>query len=64
MDEFRFHVTLTDRLTAAERMSVRAAAEAQFAPVLGRAARMTGLAVFGEDEAGLFHLVTHLPLRG
>lgn len=64
MEEFRFHVTLTDRLTPAERPILRSAAEAHFAPVLGQPARMTELAVFAEDADGLFHLVRRLPLRG
>lgn len=64
MDEFRFHITLTDRLAAQERIDLRSAAEAHFAPVLGRPARMSELAVFGEGEDGLFHLLTRLPLQG
>ena len=64
MEEFRFHITLTDRLTPAERPILRAAAEGHFAPVLGQPARMTELAVFAEDADGLFHLVRRLPLRG
>jgi hypothetical protein len=43
---------------------VRDAAAAWFAPVLGQPATMADLAVFGEDAAGVFHLLTRLPLRG
>jgi putative phosphonate metabolism protein len=64
MEEFRFHITLTDRLSGPERAILRTAAEAHFAPVLGRAAMMTELAVFAEDAEGLFHLVRRLPLQG
>lgn len=64
MEEFRFHITLTDRLTAAELPILRAAAEAWFAPVLGQPVRMTELAVFAEDAGGLFHDIARLPLRG
>lgn len=64
LDEFRFHVTLTDALTGSEAGPVRAAAAAWFAPVIGQSAVMTDLAVFGEDAAGLFHLVRRLPLQG
>lgn len=64
MEEFRFHITLTDALAPAEAGPVRAAVQARLAPVIGRPARMADIAVFGEDEAGLFHLVTRLPLRG
>lgn len=64
LDEFRFHVTLTDALAAPESGPVQAAAAAWFAPVIGQAAVMADLAVFGEDAAGLFHLLTRLPLQG
>lgn len=64
MEELRFHVTLTDRLEPHELAPVRAAAEAHFAPVLHRPVTMTDLAVFGETDGGLFHLITRLPLRG
>lgn len=64
MEEFRFHVTLTDALAPAELPLLRAAAEAWFAPVLGRPQVMEDLAVFGEDEGGLFHLIARLPLGG
>jgi len=64
MDELRFHVTLTDRLAPQEMPVLAAAAEAHFASVLGLPVTMTDLAVFGEDAAGVFHLIRRLPLAG
>lgn len=64
MEEFGFHITLTDRLDQSEIAPVRAAAEAHFAEVGGRALRLTDIAVFGEDAAGMFHLIARVPLGG
>ncbi len=64
MEEMRFHVTLTGKLHEGEIGPVTAAAEAHFADALERAQSMTNLAVFGEDDDGVFHLVRRLPLRG
>jgi putative phosphonate metabolism protein len=64
MEEFRFHITLSDRLTPTEAPILRAAAKAWFAPVLGQPAEMSDLAVFAEGEGGVFHLLRRLPLRG
>lgn len=64
MEELRFHVTLSDRLEEGEVPVLHAAAAAHFAPVIGRPHVMRHLAVFGEDDAGLFHQVSALPLQG
>ncbi len=64
MDELRFHVTLTGPLAPAEAAAVAAAAEAHFAPALGRPETMRELAVFGEGADGRFHLLRRLPLQG
>ena len=64
MDEFRFHITLTGPLEAAEIAPVTRVAEAHFAPALARAPVMSSLALFGEDGDGVFLLVRRLPLRG
>jgi len=64
MEEFRFHITLSDALTDSERAPVMAAAEAHLAPALAEPVTLGDLAVFGEDESGVFHLITRLPLRG
>ncbi len=64
MEEFRFHITLSDALDDAERPIVQAAAEAHLAPALEGAEVMRDLAVFAEDEGGTFHLLTRLALKG
>lgn len=55
MEQFRFHMTLTDRLSPAQMAVFRPLAEAHFTPVLERPFVLGGLAVFGEDVDGLFH---------
>lgn len=62
MEEFRFHLTLTDRLESPE--PVRAALEAYFAPVLPRPFAIEDLCLFGEDAAGRFHLLHRYALTG
>ncbi|MCA2011394.1 DUF1045 domain-containing protein [Cereibacter sphaeroides] len=55
MEEFRFHMTLSDRLSSAQMAELRPLAEAHFAPVLERPFAIGGIAVFGEDQDGVFH---------
>jgi hypothetical protein len=62
MEEFRFHLTLTDRLEAPD--PVRAALEAFFAPVLPRPFVIEDLCLFGEDQSGRFHLLHRYALAG
>jgi hypothetical protein len=62
MEEFRFHLTLTDRLDEPE--PVRAALEAYFDPVLPRPFVIEDLCLFGEDGAGRFHLLHRYAFTG
>lgn len=62
MEEFRFHLTLTDRLENPE--PVRAALEGYFAPVLPRPFVIEDLCLFGEDSFGRFHLLHRYALTG
>jgi hypothetical protein len=62
MEEFRFHLTLTDRLDQPE--PVRAALEGFFAPVLPRPFVIEDLCLFGEDRSGVFHLIHRYALTG
>jgi Protein of unknown function (DUF1045) len=64
MEEFRFHLTLTDRLPEAEIGSVMAALSAHFAPVLPRPFVIEDLCLFGEDANGRFHLLHRSALTG
>jgi len=63
MEEFRFHLTLTDRLPTAEVAPVMTALETHFAPVLPRPFVIEDLCLFGEDAAG-FHLLHRYALTG
>ncbi len=63
MEEFRFHLTLTDRLPEAEVAPVMAALDTHFAPVLPRPFVIDDLCLFGEDDAG-FHLLHRYALTG
>lgn len=51
-EEFRFHMTLTDRLSEALRAPMQAAAERHFGPMLADEVMLDRLVVFGEPEAG------------
>jgi hypothetical protein len=62
MEEFRFHLTLTDRLDNPE--PFRVALEDYFAPVLPRPFVIEDLCLFGEDAAGRFHLLHRYALTG
>lgn len=64
MEEFRFHLTLTDRLPDAEVAPVMAALDAHFEPVLPRPFVMEDLCLFGEDQGGAFHLLHRYALTG
>ncbi len=63
MEEFRFHLTLTDRLPEAEIAPTIGVLEAHFAPVLPRPFVIEDLCLFGEDDAG-FHLLHRYALTG
>jgi putative phosphonate metabolism protein len=62
LEEFRFHLTLTDRLAAPE--PIKAALAAHFAPVLPRPFVIEDLCLFGEDDRGRFHLLDRYALTG
>ena len=62
MEEFRFHLTLTDRLD--DPAPVLAALAAHFAPVLPRPFAIEDLCLFGEDAGGRFHLLHRYALTG
>jgi putative phosphonate metabolism protein len=64
MDEFRFHITLTGRLPDAQMQDALRAAHGWFGPALAKPHAIDALCVFGEDEAGRFHLLRRIPLRG
>jgi putative phosphonate metabolism protein len=62
MEEFRFHLTLTGRLTAAE--PVHRALEAHFEPVLPEPFVIEDLCLFGEAADSTFRLLHRYALSG
>jgi putative phosphonate metabolism protein len=64
MEEFRFHLTLTDRLDLARAETVASVALAHLAPTLPRPFVIEDLCLFGEDGAGRFHLIHRYALTG
>lgn len=64
MEEFRFHLTLTDRLSVFDAGPISQTLQAHFAPVLPQPFVIEDLCLFGEDAAGRFHLVHRYALTG
>jgi hypothetical protein len=64
MEEFRFHLTLTDDLPTAAAQATAAILGPWFAEVLPRPFDITDLCLFGEDGDGRFHLLHRYPLTG
>jgi hypothetical protein len=62
MEEFRFHLTLTDRLP--DPGPAMQALSAHFGPVVPQPFRIEDLCLFGEDAAGRFHLLHRYALTG
>jgi putative phosphonate metabolism protein len=62
MDEFQFHMTLTDRLSADQAAWVLPLAEATFAPFLQKPVLIDALTLFVEGADGLFHHHYRAPL--
>jgi putative phosphonate metabolism protein len=64
-DEWRFHVTLTRRLSPGEKAAVLPAVTAFLGDAPGRARRVAALSVFVQAAAGApFTIAARLPLRG
>jgi putative phosphonate metabolism protein len=65
LDRFRFHVTLTGPLDAAEADRLMPPLAALFAPAIPESIELDAIALFREAEAGApFSLVEHFALRG
>ncbi|MGV8989048.1 MAG: DUF1045 domain-containing protein [Cypionkella sp.] len=62
MEELRFHLTLSSRLTDAEHAVLMPLAKAHFAPHLPHPFRLPALSLFGEATDGTFHLLHSYPL--
>ena len=64
MEEFRFHLTLTDDLPPEVAQATATVLGPWFADVLPRPFDIADLCLFGEDAAGRFHLLHRYPLTG
>lgn len=62
-EEFRFHMTLTGRLSDAEAASVEAILRPRLAPLLPMPFVIDALSLLGEDAGGRFHLLRRFALR-
>lgn len=62
MDDFRFHITLSGRLAAAERKVAKAVLDARLGPLLPSALTIDNLALVGEDNTGHFRLIRRFGL--
>jgi Protein of unknown function (DUF1045) len=64
MEEFGFHMTLTGRLSAVERLTVRAALNPLLAEITLAPFAVTDLALVGQTEAGWFKLIHRYAMTG
>lgn len=65
LDEFRFHITLTGPIGAAQAAAVQTALQPVLAPLLPQPFEVGALCLFGEEgEGGRFHLLHRYPLTG
>lgn len=64
MEEFRFHLTLTNRLPPDRLADVTAAAQVHVGPHLPRPFIVEDLCLFGEGLGGAFHLLHRYALSG
>lgn len=62
LDEFRFHMTLTDRLTPDQASVLLPLAQAHFADALREPVVIDALTLFAEDETGVFHQLDRFEL--
>lgn len=64
MEEFRFHLTLSDSLPETEAADLAARLDPWLSPDLPRPFVIEDLCLFGEDAAGRFHLLERHALTG
>ena len=62
LDQFRFHMTLSDRLRDEQQARVLPMARALFEPLLPRPFAIRALCVFGEGDEGSFHQILRVKL--
>ncbi len=64
MDEFRFHMTLTGKLEAADITAVEQSARDHFGAHATDGLTITDITLAGSDTTGHFHQIARLPLLG
>lgn len=64
MQRFRFHITLTGRLSQPHLGAVRTALAERLEPMLPQPFRIASLCLMGEDADGYFHLIHRAELGG
>ena len=64
MEEFKFHLTLSDHLTDTQIAPLQAVAETYFLHVMPEPFEIEDLCLFGEDMDGRFHLIHRYALTG
>lgn len=64
MDQYRFHLTLSSRLPVARAKALQATLTEHLAPLLPSPFILDALTLVGEDDAGMFHMISRHPLRG
>ncbi len=64
MDEFRFHMTLTGRVSKGLAPKIADKLEPMLAPLIAAPFKIDALSLMGEDAAGLFHLIERCALGG
>lgn len=62
MEEFRFHLTLSDHVSSADQAALAIAAARHFDGVLPQPFVLSDICLMGEDGAGRFHLMGRYPL--
>jgi Protein of unknown function (DUF1045) len=64
MDEFRFHLTLTDDLPEDQAEAVAAALAPVIAPILPRPYFLSDICLMGEGTDGRFRMIDRFALAG
>ena len=64
LELFHYHLTLSGPLSAEGAAALRAALLPHLAPLIAAPMTVAAVALMGEDEAGFFHLIEEIGLRG
>lgn len=64
LDLFGYHLTLSGALPAPQAEALAASLRPHLEPLIAAPMPLRAVALMGEDEAGFFHLIEEVPLRG